>query len=160
MHNACGILWRSDATASSLLHRVYYLLRILAACCVDLRDWDGAEGWVPSHYEFRTARPRRLLIEPQILAISRGVWKSLSAVGSEMYRTDAPSPRYPAEILSSLSMNRNEHEHVAPRGDMRFHSFVIFNDHGDGSSFSLCTMLFNIYIYIHAKLVYQILYWF
>lgn len=79
MHNAYDILWRSDATVSSY---VCCLLRILVACRVDLRDCAGRRAnsialWISSG-----EAPQRLLIEPQILSISRGgVWESLFAEG-------------------------------------------------------------------------------
>lgn len=69
-----------------LLPPVCYLLRILAACRVNLRasGYRGEWGAPPSRaMNFEWPGPQRLLIEPQILAISKGIWKALST-GGEM----------------------------------------------------------------------------
>lgn len=60
-------------------------------------------------YEFRVAGPQRLLIEPQILAISKGIWKGLSTEGEmKCTRSKQTIVAFPSRY-SRLSMNRNGH---------------------------------------------------
>jgi len=119
------------------------------------------EGWVPSHYEFRTARPQRLLIEPQILAISRGVWKSLFAVGSEMYRTDTLSSRFSHRDFVFRWIEMKHKRGGFPRGKMRFHNPPWSSTIEDNFSFFVYTVLLNIYIMQCrcTKLLYQYYNW-
>lgn len=125
MHNACGILWRSRCNCIlSYLTVCYPPLRILAACRVNLRDSESGRGMGPIvRYEFRVAGPQRLLIEPQILAISKGIWKGLSTEGEmKCTRGKQTIVAFPSRY-SRLSMNRNGHERAPLRN---FTRYVIF----------------------------------